>query len=120
MAQTPEGILIQHTPPAGTPATIGTRVHVVHVMKRPYATPIDCPTCHVVHPVKAVHLWLNADGQCLVSKGVLEDLKLAGLAAENIRVVGTMKNPPPVQIGKDVDRFKVDQDNAKITIHKGA
>lgn len=115
----PEGILI-HQKATGPDAKVtGIRVHVVHVMTKSYGdNPLDCKVCGVIHPVKAIHLWLNEDSQCLVSPGVLEDLKLAGLEAEGITVVGQVKNPPPIRMGKGVDRFAIDKANNTITIYR--
>lgn len=73
-----------------------------------------CPTCNIIHPVKTVHLWLDSAGRCLVSKGVLEDLKRAGMP--DLSVVATIVDPPPIKIG--VDRHDNDQRNAKIHLWK--
>ena len=88
-----------------------------------------CPTCRIIHtdsygkPVKTVHLYLNDSGDCIVSTGVLEDLKKAGHLTANgalpptISVVATVDNPPGITLGRD--RFEVDQDNSKIHLWKG-
>jgi hypothetical protein len=80
----------------------------------------SCPTCRVIHtnsfgrPVKTVHLYLDDTGACLVSRGVFEDLKKAGLP--NLDVIADIVNPPPITLG--TDRFEVDQNNAKIRFWK--
>jgi hypothetical protein len=67
-----------------------------------------CPTCHVIHPVKVVHLWLEPDGHVTVSAGVLDDLRKAGLP--DLVLVNEVKKPPPLKVGK-VPRQRVDYDN---------
>lgn len=89
---------------------------VVEVQKRPYAEPILCPTCRVAHVFKAVHLWLDGSGSCVVSQGVLDDLKLAGMP--NMWAAGTVKNPPTLTVGHHVDRAEVDFRNRSQTIYK--
>lgn len=92
------GIRIRH-------ATARSTMVLVPVMVKPLAAgPADiCPGCRLifgqqfVHPVKTVHLWLDDTGACLVSAGVLEDLKLAGLP--DIQIVGHTDNPPPLAVG---------------------
>jgi hypothetical protein len=88
-------------------------------MAKPYADGgFTCPTCGVLHPVKAVHLWLNDAGECLVSEGVLEELRMAGMP--DLVVVGAVDNPPTLQIGDGVNRAAVDQNNRQITQYIGA
>jgi hypothetical protein len=106
------GIRIQH-------ATARSVCHVVPVLAKPYADGgFKCPTCQVWHPVKAVHLWLNDVGDCLVSPGVLAELRLAGMPG--LTVVGEVVNPPPLQLGVGVDRAGVDQTNRRIIQYQGA
>ena len=84
----------------------------------------ECVTCKVTHKVKTIHLTLGADGTCLVSEGVLESLKLAGMP--NLDYVADIVNPPPIRItgnrlGLDDEknsRLAVDAENNKITILK--
>lgn len=98
------GIRIRHSTQRST-------CHVVPVLAKPYADGgFVCPTCHVLHPVKAVHLWLDDRGECLVSQGVLEELRMAGMP--DLQIVGGVNNPPPLLIG---NRPAVDQANRKIT-----
>ena len=87
-------------------------VVLVPIMSKPFFDDsLDiCPSCHLVHPVKTVHLWVDADGTCIVSKGVLEDLKSAGMPA--LSVVAEVLKPPTLALG--VPREKVDQSNRKI------
>ena len=101
-----------------------SRVFVVPIMSKPYVTkagdaaPIMCPTCHVLHPVKCVHLWLDASGVCIVSAGVLEELKSAGLADFHLVYEGPVIKPPPLKAGHGVSRAEVDQENRKIIQYK--
>lgn len=98
-----DGILIQH-------ATARSCMHLVVLLSRPYATgPIDCPTCHTWHPCKTVHLWLNDTGHCLVSEGVLEELRMAGMP--DLTVVGHSDTPPTLRLY--IDRTKQDFEHRK-------
>ena len=72
-----------------------------------------CNLCQVTHLVKTVHLWLDDTGQCLVSRGVFERLKKAGLP--DLQVVGLTKTPPPIEFGRK-PRAQVDAENRKIVV----
>jgi hypothetical protein len=88
----PQGIRIRRTD------GVGNYCYLVPVLQKPYATgPIDCPTCLTFHPVKTVHLWLEPDGSVIVSPGVLEQLRMAGMP--ELEVVNMVDNPPPLRIG---------------------
>jgi len=62
-----------------------------------------CPGCKLsrgvedIHLVKTVHLWLDDTGACIVSEGVLEDLRSAGMP--ELDTLEEIVNPPPLQIG---------------------
>ena len=73
-----------------------------------------CPLCQVTHPVKTVHLWLNDRDECLVSTGVLEDLRKAGMP--DLLITGSVVKPPPLTIGRQ-PRQADDQNNRRIQIH---
>jgi hypothetical protein len=73
-----------------------------------------CPSCHLVHPVKTVHLWLDDTGACIVSQGVLEDLRKAGMP--ELETFEEVKNPPPLAIG--VQREKQDQQARQLIISR--
>lgn len=104
-----EGIEVVHR-------TARSTMIVVEVNARPYAEPILCPTCRIAHVFKAVHLWLDDRGACVVSKGVLADLKLAGMPG--LRVGHTVKNPPTLTVGHHVDRAEVDYRNRAQSVYK--
>ena len=96
-------------------------VALVPLMHKPFtADSIDtCPTCLIVHPVKTVHLWLDDQGTCLVSQGVLDDLRKAGMP--NLQVLHEVKKPPPLRLGNGATREQLDQSNRLITVWtKGA
>jgi hypothetical protein len=93
-----------------------SKMIVVDVAGRPYAEPLLCPTCQITHRVKAVHLWLDDRGVCVVSSGVLDDLKLAGMP--HLRVGGFVKNPPTLTVGHHVNRAEVDYRNRSQRIYK--
>lgn len=73
-----------------------------------------CPLCQVTHPVKTVHLWLDDKDECIVSTGVLEDLRKAGLP--DLVIAGAVKDPPPLHIGRQ-PRQADDANNRRINIH---
>lgn len=106
MSDAPIGWRIRHD-------TLRSTLHVVPVLAIPYADGgFICPTCHILHPVKAVHLWLDDNGEALISEGVLGELRQAGLP--ELTLVGGVTNPPPLKIGQGVDRANIDHDNRKI------
>ncbi|MDP9143706.1 MAG: hypothetical protein M3N43_03260 [Actinomycetota bacterium] len=92
-------------------------VVLVPIMSKPFAgQSIDrCPSCYLVHPVKTVHLWLDAAGSCIVSAGVLADLQSAGMP--DLTVTGTVENPPPLQFGPGVTREQIDNNNRRVVRH---
>jgi len=83
----------------------------------------ECVTCKTTHKVKTIHLTLGADGTCIVSEGVLDSLKLAGMP--DLDYVADIVNPPPIKItgnrlglNTTNSRLAVDAENSKITILK--
>ena len=92
------GIRIKHT-------TLTSTCYLVPVMGKPYVrygrpVPMLCPLCQVLHPVKTVHLWLEPDGTVIVSPGVLDELRLAGMP--DLEVVNEVQAPPPLRLGNPV------------------
>jgi hypothetical protein len=81
-----------------------------------------CPNCQVIHtnsfgrPVKTIHLYLNTEGACMVSEGVLADLRKAGHIGTILDIVADVVNPPGITLGRN--RLEVDQANSKISIWK--
>lgn len=62
-----------------------------------------CPTCSrpdkpVKHEQKALHLQLDANGDCFVSEGVLETLRQVPTMA-GLEVVSAVTNAPPQFVG---------------------
>lgn len=102
------GIRIRHRTKSHGIALIPINQRPIMGLKR------NCPTCQIFHPVKTIHLYLDSDGGCLVSEGVLQDLKLAGMP--DIDIVANVANPPPITIGRN--RLEVDQENSKIRYWK--
>ena len=72
-----------------------------------------CNLCQVPHLVKTVHLWLDDNDECLVSTGVFERLKKAGMP--DLEVVGSVDKPPPIHIGQQ-PRQSEDFSNRRIHI----
>jgi len=89
---------------------------LVPLPHKPIPNADRCPTCQVPHTIKAVHLWLDGDGACIVSQGVLDDLKAAGLEKNGIDIMGEVVNPPALNFGPGVTRQQLDQQNARIWI----
>lgn len=69
-----------------------------------------CIMCNAIHRVKTVHLQLDAEGYCLVSDGVLNQLGEAGaiqlvhpgaIAASDpsFDYINNLDDPPPIGIG---------------------
>lgn len=114
------GVRVRHT------GGLANVCHVVPVIAKPYANgPLDCPTCHTLHPVKSVHLWLEPDGSVIVSEGVLADLRLAGMPS--LEVVNEVAAPPPLRFGRtgpkvtggDNARQVMDNQNRSIIVSRG-
>jgi hypothetical protein len=101
------GIRIVHT-------TARNVVYLVPIMAKPFTgQSLDiCPSCHLVHPVKTVHLWLDGAGSCIVSQGVLQDLVSAGMP--DLSVVAEVVNPPALHFGPGVTREQIDNNNRRI------
>lgn len=101
------GIRIAHT-------TARNVVYLVPIVAKPFTgLSLDmCPSCHLVHPVKTVHLWLDAAGSCIVSQGVLADLQSAGMP--DLAVMAEVPNPPPLNFGPGFTREQIDNGNRKI------
>lgn len=103
---------------------VGIRVHhdtsrscvrTVAVAQKPYGPGgILCPSCHVRHDVKTVHLWLDDQGDCLVSKGVLDELRMAGMPG--LSVVAQVADPPPLRIIAGVSREQLDNENRRVRL----
>jgi len=78
-------------------------LYMVMVWKKPYLDPNGkrmtrfCELCQTPHFTKTYHLDL-VEGRAIVSKGSLDDLRLAGLP--NLDIVGTTKDPPPLRVGE--------------------
>lgn len=102
------GIRVAHT-------TARNSVVLVPIMSKPFSgDSLDqCPSCHLIHPVKTVHLWLDGAGSCIVSEGVLADLQSAGMP--DLAVMGEVANPPPLNFGPGVSREQIDNGNRRIT-----
>jgi hypothetical protein len=96
--------------------SLHSSVALVPLMFKPFeGQSLDtCPTCQVVHPVKMVHLWLDDSGACIVSQGVLADLRKAGLP--ELDVVEEVKAPPPLTLG--IARERLDQDARQVVIYQ--
>ena len=101
------GVTIEH-------GTLRSCVALVPVLAKPFFfdSLTACPSCQMIHPCKTVHLWLDDAGRCVVSAGVLAELRMAGMP--ELSVVGEVKTPPPLRLGKGADRRQVDYANRTI------
>ncbi len=78
-------------------------LYLVMVWKKPFIDKTTgkpksrfCPLCQTLHFTKTVHLDL-VEGRAIVSKGVLDELRMAGLP--DLDITGTTKTPPPLKTG---------------------
>ncbi len=114
----PLGIRIRHTKFKAVPGSVN--VHLVPLLWAPQkpenmvAGKDECNLCQIIHPCTYVHLHLDDVGSCLVSTGVLDQLKKAGLELHELEVVGSVDNPPPLRLDGKTDRRQLDQENARI------
>jgi hypothetical protein len=94
-------------------------VYLVPIMAKPFRDHSlnnePCPSCHLIHPCKTVHLWLDGNGSCIVSQGVLADLQSAGMP--DLLVEAEVVNPPALHFGPGVTREQIDNDNRRIVRH---
>ena len=111
------GIKVRH-------ATARSTMVLVPIMSKPLnAKPTDlCPGCKamfasdVVHPVKTVHLWLDDTGACIVSDGVLELLREAGMP--ELTTENEVANPPTLTIGDGADTRQVQDYKNRTIVHR--
>ena len=98
-------------------------LYLVMVWKKPYLDPNGkrmtrfCELCQTLHFTKTYHLDL-VEGRAIVSKGVLDDLKLAGMPG--LDIVGTTTTPPPLKVGKPTVGSRPQQNlaNRSILVYK--
>ena len=97
----PTGIRVRHT------GGLTNALYVVEVPSIPYTDGgFLCGRCQaegrgvVHHRNKAIHLWLEPDGGCLVSTGVYATLQKAGMP--NLATAGVTHTPPPLAVGRNV------------------
>jgi len=109
MSRVADGVHIRHS-------TARSRLVLIPLMHKPLLLDSvrKCNGCNIVHPVKIIHLWVDDTGGAIVSTGVLTDLKRAGMP--DLQVVGTLKKPPTLNLGRGVSRPQVDQANRKQTL----
>jgi hypothetical protein len=81
--------------------------------------PQECSICHVVHPFKTIHIWLDDSGSAIISRGVFDAMSTRWTGPPEYDVVGEVGKPPPLKIGKGAKpREAQDQEARKVTIHK--
>lgn len=107
-----EGIILKHD-------TLTNQLWVVENSARPFSDGgYDCNMCIGVHHYgKATHLWLEPNGTCIVSCGVYKELQSAGMPGLSYH--GRTGSPPPLLLGRNTDRQKIDNDNRRIWVPSG-
>jgi len=73
-----------------------------------------CNRCKIRHDVKTIHLDLDDNGRQMVSWGVFELLRKAGMP--HLDVVGTVAKPPALILSPTMTRREIDQKNRRQTI----
>lgn len=58
----------------------------------------ECPHCHVEHPFKTIHLWLDDSGAVIVSTGVYEAMRTRWSGPPEFDVVGEVPDPPALRL----------------------
>ena len=116
-SQRPRGITVRHRWKRG-----GIALMPIHHMPLLHDSIHPCPNCQIIHtnsfgrPTKNIHLYLDSNGNCTISEGVLKHLKKAGHVGTSIDIVADVVNPPGITLGRN--RLEVDQANSKISIWK--
>ena len=103
------GVILKH-------ASLSNQLWVVENPNRPFGDGgYDCNMCVGVHHYgKATHLWLEPNGCCIVSTGVHEELKQAGMPS--LTVAGHVQDPPPLKVGAVPRRDEIDNRNRALWI----
>ena len=83
----------------------------------PGQLPRVCPTCQTHHPVKTLHIWTGPGGEAMVSAGVLELLRRAGMGGFVLE--GHTKKPPPLLVGRDGRAVQDNRNRAQVVYHPG-
>lgn len=98
------GVMLRHD-------TARSRLVLVPILSKPLLedSPGVCPGCQTYHGCKTVHLVVDDAGRVMVSHGVLEDLKLAGLP--NLTVENEVAEPPPLYLGGTAPWYEQRQAN---------
>ena len=102
-----------------THRTARSQMVLIPVLSKPFppasrSATDPCPGCHLLHPCKTVHLWVDDRGTALVSEGVLADLRAAGMP--ELQVTGSTKRPPALRLGSGVTREQIDHGNRRMRI----
>jgi hypothetical protein len=87
------GVIIQHR------TVRSSALILVPVLSIPIPNARPCRVCQIPHLVKTVHLSLSPTGSAIVSVGVLDLLKKAGMVGTTFDVTGSTDTPPPIIVG---------------------
>lgn len=82
---------------------------------RPTSGAAVCPSCRVKHPVKTYHIAVNDVGAAIVSPGVLEGLRRAGMGG--FAVEAEIANPPKQILGASKGKFREIRRRDQITVY---
>ncbi len=101
------GIRIRHR-------TLRSQIHLIPILSKPllHDSLHECGACHVTHPVKTIHLWLDDTGSATVSQGVYDDMATGWTGEPEYDVVSEVEKPPPVSMNGD--RTESDYNGRKI------
>lgn len=116
-----EGFNLRH-------ATDKSCVRVTPIMSQPIPTPYGqkpkiCNVCQIHHPFKAIHFWIGPNGEVMVSKGVLELLRLVGKSdgmepMDGFTLESSTDAPPPLKVAqRGADRAKIDHENRSTVMY---
>ena len=81
---------------------------LVPIISQPIPNARPCSVCKISHLCKTVHLSLSPTGSAIVSEGVLNLLRTAGMP--DLDVVGSTPTPPPVYVGRNA-KPRAEQDH---------
>lgn len=102
-------------------ATSRSGLHLTPLLFAPIPTEQDgnppkvCPTCRTHHPVKTLHIWVDDTGTAIVSGGVLQLLRRAGM--DGYTLEGSTKTPPALKVGQGKTRAEVDYSNRATVVY---
>ncbi len=109
MAKKPGGVMLMHPTKRNT-------LHTIENVAQPFTDGgYLCNACHIHHPYKTTHLWLDMHGACILSLPGLTEIRRAG--DRTMKVFSHVADPPTLEIGQK-SREEIDNENRRITVYK--